>query len=186
LKTVLFDVDGVLADFILGFTTTAHNILGGISPITTHEQRSWNTFEGMDAGKIDRTWEYIAKSYFWWNSLFPLIEKDTFSLINELSLRHHVVFCTARPVGSPSPQFQTAYWLRNMGLRIPNVILSSNKVGVAAAISADFAIEDNAANAASLALVCQSFLLNRPYNQKDLAGVARIETIDEFLREVAK
>lgn len=190
MKTIQFDVDGVLADFCLGFSTIAKRLFGDEARLlSTADCETWTSSPGLD----DRTkgaevWQYIKREPNFWVNLPPLVSEEVFTQINKLTATHHVVFVTHRLVGFPSPQWQTACWLHRNGVTRPNVVLARSKGAVAAAIGADFSIEDKAENAHEVALESEktrSYLIDRLYNRAwDPIAVIRVNTVSEFLAEV--
>ncbi len=180
MKTILFDIDGVLADFVEGFTKVAKELYGG-QVITTNRQQSWEFDVGGDLSAI---WTRIAEERGFWGRLTPLVGPSVFKQINDLCLDNHVVFATNRFVGTPGPQYQTSAWLQRVGISRPNVVLSRDKKEIAMAIKPHFSIEDKIQNAYDIAEAnCVSFLLDRPYNRGEIFDL-RVSTVSEFLREV--
>lgn len=191
MKTIQFDVDGVLADFVLGFTRLARQMFGNsVTVLSTHEVENWNDF-GLSPEQMAEVWQRISGMNFFWSTLPALASASIFESISRLGEDYNVVFVTDRHGGLISPQWQTVGWLRNQGVMRPNVVIARNKGQVAAAIGADYSIEDKPSNATAIAKfapACQSFLINRKYNQEGIVGffddVRRIDTISEFLEEV--
>jgi 5'(3')-deoxyribonucleotidase len=191
MKTIQFDVDGVLADFVLGFTQVSNKFFG--SPLQkTAEIASWSDW-GLETKQVNEVWKYISTEPNFWRDLPPLVSPTVFEYINELSAVHHVVFVTHRVCGFPSPQFQTQQFLIKNGVHAPNVVLARNKGAVAQAINANFSIEDKLENAEQIHVESKavSYLVNRPYNQTMTGelfdrgyGVIRVNTVSEFLAEV--
>ncbi len=190
MKTIQFDVDGVLADFCLGFTKLGRRLFGEeIQLVTTHECPTWASL-GTNREQTSEIWKYIEREPNFWLSLTSLVSEEVFRQINALNAEHHVVFVTHRTCGFPSPQYQTGRWLEMHGIVRPSVVLSRNKGHIAAAIKADYSIEDTIENANNVAILgdpCKSYLINRPYNQDEdevCPVVIRLNTVSEFLAEV--
>lgn len=188
-RTILFDVDGVLADFCLGFTQLA----GVASPWGTVAQKQWQFDEQFISPELRHaTWERVTKTPGWWETLEPLVSKNTIWSISWLQQNGcNVVFCTNRE-GTPSPQVQTAHWLQNHGFEgNPHVILSKRKGEIAKAIDADYAIDDKPENVACIhwiadAQPCKSYVITRPYNLVNYlpAKVRRVDTVNQFLSDI--
>ena len=69
--TLLVDIDGVLADFCLPFTTLARDLL--VNP-----QKPWTTFEQLHWKfdfPVDRLWAYVSDHPDWWLTLPSLLDK---------------------------------------------------------------------------------------------------------------
>lgn len=65
---IMFDLDGVLADFVYGFTALANKNYG--TPITpTSGQPSWYGFPGLDTHVIDSTWYTLKQDGTFWVGL---------------------------------------------------------------------------------------------------------------------
>lgn len=185
---VVLDIDGVLADFIYGFTSLAHELFPHVPVTNTLNQPSWLGFPGMTQAEIDRTWDHVYTSHSFWYDLNPLTYASVFSRIDKLNAE--VYFCTNR--AGIGVKAQTENWLRHRGIQHPTVVITKRKGEFAKAIEADYAIEDKANNASFIDWQTdgrtKSFLLNRPYNQVPreflASGVRRVKSITEFLDHV--
>ena len=193
MKRIIFDVDGVLANFILGFTTLGNKEYN--TPIVSTEQHEkWGAFPGLDPEKEAVLWEVVKKfETCFWANLLPLVSPSVMLRINDLiACGEEVYFVTSRP-GEYAKQ-QTEQWLAQRGIRNPTVIVSSKKGEAAAMLGADYCLDDKAENAwcvAWLSPKTKSFLLNRKYNQYDpdafgSSKVRRVDTVEEFLDIVVK
>jgi hypothetical protein len=189
----MFDVDGVLADFVEGFTRLANGLFG-TKIITTLEQPSWNfrTWGLLTKNQENLTWDKLKQDPDWWRTLNPLIDVLTFTRINELQVRHEVVFCTNRMSAVAPPGRQTSFWLERHGITRPSVIVSGKKGEVARAIRATHSIDDKIENAWAVHWISDSpqthsFLIDRPYNriaalpEVGPSRVTRVATVKEFL-----
>lgn len=190
---VLFDIDGVLADFVKGFTLAAHQMFG--TPITsTANQPKWDGFPGLTQQQIDTVWKTIVEGSTFWETLQPLATKRDFETINYLTGEAQVYFTTARH--GVDAHEQTRRWLREQGVRVPNVILVHKKGEIARAINANFMIDDKAGNAVYAEYHnkdrdgFQSYVIDRPYNQFDAgvigSKVKRVKQVEEYLSDIWK
>lgn len=198
--TIQFDIDGVLADFIWGFTKLAERYTGRL-PITTLAQPQWDEFNGIDAKLEQRLWDEVTASNFFWQSLPPLIGPLEAEGIRQLYRPEAQVYFVTNRLGLNVRQ-QTEAWLRNH-LELPKwanptVIIARSKGDVARALMSDYAIDDKAENAWCISWLttpqntktpdCKTYLLNRPYNQYDSkvgsSKIRRIDTVQEFLNIV--
>jgi uncharacterized HAD superfamily protein len=188
----MFDVDGVLADFVFGFTTLA-NELFGTKIITTPEQVSWNfrTWGLMTKEQENATWDALKQDPYWWARLQSLAPRETFEQINALQVANDVVFATSRVSDVSPPGWQTKRWLRDHGIYSPSVVVTSKKGEMARAIQANFSIEDKLENAWCIHWISDkpqtvSYIINRPYNQLPVTpeigkALPRVATVDQFL-----
>ena len=195
-KTILWDVDGVLADFIYGFTSTA-------GKLSDPPFAAWGTkvHESGDFGKIipdnelqQRAWYELTHTNHWWSRLPTLLstqeQMEFHKFTKDMSYRS--VFCTARPDSTPEIQFQTQLFLENLGVYMPNVVVSKRKGDVARAIEADYAIDDKPENCACIHWISdvkptKSYILDYPLinRQKILPPkVRRVSSITEFIDDI--
>ena len=199
--TIQFDIDGVLADFIWGFTKLGEQYTG-TPPTNTWNQLQWDGFNGIDEKLQEKLWEWIGNSNYFWQSLPPLIDRVEAAQIREMivSPESQVYFVTNR-IGL-NVRGQTEAWLRRW-LELPSwanptVIIARSKGEVAKAVMADFSIDDKAENAWCIGWLttpqntktpdCRSYLLDRPYNRYDSkvgsSKIRRVATLQEFLNDV--
>lgn len=181
MKTILFDIDGVLARFVEGFTSLANTLYGNVPMTTTEQMLAWDGFPGMTTEMITKTWDVILQDQWFWSNLNPAVSNKVFERLNRLNRDNTVYFVTSR-VGLDCKR-QTELWLSDYGIAYPTVILSSRKASVAQALRVTHSLEDMLTNAVNLADVgVTSYLLDRPYNQTDVDyGINRVYAVDEFL-----
>lgn len=189
--SVVFDMDGVLADFIYGFLWTARSMVNReITIHNTGDHPSWD-FEGLMTKREEtEVWRLVKTSGVWWANLPPLVLRDVFERINKISKEANVYFCTARPCSARPASTQTAEWLQKHGVEDPNVVVSKMKGDFCKAVGADFALDDKWDNAQVIHWISPetvSVLLDRPYNQVaphpkvGSNSVTRVRTVNEFL-----
>lgn len=192
MKTVVFDLDGVLADFSKAFTLLASETFG-TSQVSDLTQVTWDYTEILNEDQREWVWELLKKTPEWWTTLSPLVGLDTFSRIEMLTDYNEMYFVTNRFSSMRPPGEQTVTWLKDWGIINPRVIVSSRKGEIARAIKADYVLEDNWGNACAIhwmAEGCQTFLIRRGYNQEARMiipnGIAVVDSVDEFLNEVER
>ncbi len=183
----VLDVDGVLADFIHGFTRLANDMFG--TPVySTLQQLTWDNFDGLDKKQISSVWEVIKKSNFFWSSLPPMATKNEFQLLNGLAEQNDVYFATSRP--GIRAKYQTEAWLETNGIWNPTVIVTSDKGETAKVVKADALLDDKAGNVIFTQYHSPKtvpYIIDRQYNSFDGAvvgsKVVRVKTVLEFLEK---
>src|SRR2546425_1059663 len=106
-NVILFDIDGVLADFILGYTKLGVKMGFLNRSWSTLSQRTWDMPE-IPKAQQDAMWEKIKQDSWFWTELEPLVDKDVFADIQDLRSTASVYFVTSRP-GALAKQ-QTEMW----------------------------------------------------------------------------
>lgn len=180
------DVDGVLADFDLGYRLKFRERYG----VLKERAQRW------DDSTDSLVWQDIKASRDFWSTLHPLQKKEVYRDLNTLQLLGHTVYYVTARVGF-EPHRQTYEWLRSQGIEHPTVIVSHLKAVFAEAAGTTHAIDDKFGNAYVVSLLPQgvkSYLLDAPYNRLDhgIVGgrVKRIDSVEQFLhnifRDIAK
>ena len=179
MKTICFDVDGVLADFTGAFgLLLCGEKLDGTKQMTYGQQGIHNLWD-------EKTWHTLRNTRHWWQTLDPLVKPETFHRINDLSRYHRVYFVTNRYHDLQSPADQTSRWLMIHGVSNPSVIVTAEKAELSSLLEVDFFIEDNWDNARAIGFETEyagvSHILDRPYNVGTHPFVTRVQTVEEFL-----
>lgn len=185
---IMFDVDGVLADFYTAFHRLGIQ-MGVYDKIPPEPPHLWDWDKTAAASKV---WDEINKSTTFWaeevepfNELYTLDGDSQLQNINDMCYNNDVYFVTARR--SPNAKQQTELWLWNHGIDTPTVVLTKLKGEFASAANIDFSIEDKVENAWCVAWLsnAKSFLLDKPYNQvpKGLGSskIIRVNSVKEYL-----
>lgn len=184
---IVFDCDGVLANFNAGFRRLAHEMFG--TSLECAEKYTWDDYGGgITEDQVNRAWNRIKQEDWFWALLDPLATPEELDRIGRLEKEHDLYFVTSR-VGK-NPKRQTEDWLSDV-VRRPTVIVSSRKGEICAGIGADYCIDDKAGNAVYVAYHSprtKSYLLSAPYNlfPHEVLGskVRRVKTVSEFLDDV--
>ena len=184
MKTILLDIDGVLADFVLGFRQLA-NQRYGVPVYGTMEQLDWS-FPDLTVEQQNHLWTEIRESKTFWRDL-PVLPTNVL-LLEDAVDNHRVYFCTSR-LGD-SAQYQTAAWLdEKFYITYPTVIVSSEKGRVAAGVGANFALDDKVKHVLQIQQEswAKAFLLDQPYNRdRDWPLLPRVKTVEEFFLKCLK
>ncbi len=128
-KTLVFDVDGVLADFCYGFSDLAirrfHQPF--IAPYSNGGQPSWewSHYPGIPHDVISAMWAFIQESEIFWYDLLPLTPRGEIEDMRVTCRQFNVAYMTARP-GDTAKQ-QTEDWLTEYGFPSGQVIIQADK-----------------------------------------------------------
>jgi len=193
MSIVMWDVDGVLANFQRGYHKLANEMFGTkIDPDYVPDTWDWLE-ETIGSEKVDRIWNRIKQDKNFWAELDPLVSRDEQAKIRELTQHHTMYFVTSR-VGATAKQ-QTERWLSiyfGVNLNTPTVLISTRKADAANALNADYTIDDKAGNV--LAVYYNSpanrkvYVYDAPYNQfnSHTMGnrVRRVHTVAKFLKDI--
>lgn len=183
MKRIMFDVDGVLANFVQAFSEVGVD-LGILSkPVSMEEQDTWSTetFCNIDSQQVEEIWKFIVETDYWWvDRLDCLATDDELDKINELCNMYSVYFISSRPQSIPNIQALTGDWLKCAGVLQPNVIITDDKPSVAEVLDITHSIEDKVETANDLD--GESYLIDRLYNRHRRAPwIKVVKKLDEFL-----
>lgn len=188
-KTIVFDVDGVLADFMMGFTQVAYHLFGAkqVEPYSQVQATQWYWHPDYEESEITQALAFTQTSRDFWKNLDCLVGESDRGLFSVNEDQYNIYFATHR--SAPNAKQQTETWLvRKFGMLKPTVVITKNKGEFCKAVAADYAIDDKAENACCIAWLSpgtQSFILDRPYNQFDpdyfgSSKVRRVKTVGRF------
>lgn len=187
-KVIALDVDGVLADFVWGFTALGKAAFGG-KVVKTPDHCGWDDFPGLDKHQVGMIWDHINKSSGFWRSLNPCVKDEVFWDLDRISNHYPLYFITKRTLGQRVKQ-QTEGWLMDQGVSHPTVIISGAKGYAVEALGVTHYIDDKAGNAVFAKYhnpQCNVYLLDRPYNRFDQTVVGtkvkRVDSVEQFLKE---
>lgn len=184
-KSVVVDIDGVLADFVLGFTELASREFNSNIPhIPTPFHQVWSFKNIMSPQETNATWEYIHSHPEWWGTLRALIDDGLSQRLAYLTTRVPTYFVTHRPDAAHKV---TANWLEGViGIDHPTVVISKKKGEISRLLNATHAIDDKLENAWCIHWLSdrpqtKTYLLDRPYNRIDVeVGVQNLYRINSF------
>lgn len=183
------DVDGVLADFMLGASQIAKTRYPETPTFTTTTTKDWDHWEGWPQPVIDYVWETIQDpTSRTWSNLPALLTRHEWLTLRRFMVKptNEVYFTTSR-VGTTAKS-QTEGWLYQMLDLEATVIITDDKAGFTRLVRPDFSIEDNAIHAYKIGLVIgpeRSYLIDRLYNKElHCQSATRVSTFLEFMGAV--
>ncbi len=185
----MFDMDGVLADFMSGFTKIAHDMFG-YAECRTENQVRWD-FDHMKDTHVAAIWKEIKSSRTFWATLPSLISGNEHLRLADLCVERDVYFVTARP--GLQARRQTSEWLNQYDIDDPAVIVLptlATKGEMANALGASYSIEDKAGNAVCISYMSEakSYLIDRPHNRFNPVAlgskVRRVTSVSQYLDDI--
>lgn len=178
---VLIDIDGVLADFCLSYTSVARSLGLSEGAWSTSEQKTWY-IEVFDNKVV---WDSIKNSWNWWMGLNPLIDDTEVVLLNDVIQTHNIYFVTNRPsTKGLSAEAQSRAWLSSLGVMVDHASVIATKSGtkgkLAKALDIDIAIDDRPENitemsAENIKCVVRAWQYNKGLPHK------RVQTLKQFI-----
>ena len=191
MSTIVFDIDGVLADFIKGALDVAR-CLGYSTPhITTREHQHWDVYPGLDEKGVEDTWKYITDHPEFWSDLTPLAMQEELEIIEGLiEDGHRVYFATNR--NKPGALEATQDWLQYFIGGSCNVVITHRKGEFCKVVDADYYIDDKSENVDCAIWMTdkktKAYVITRPYNSGVYAphskSARRVSTLTEFLEDI--
>lgn len=190
-NTILFDIDGVLADFTFGYTSLARQMFPdeNISLSPTRERLRWD-FDDIRPEIADAVWQRIVEKPEFWGSLPLLVDDRDKAVLRDIAARNSLVYMTSRR-GRPDKVIGvTKEWLTKNDLPDSPVlmvrsistklVIADNLVGSVVLIDDYPGLFTECANPAiTRCLVC------RPYNVsvKPLAemSIDKVEDLESVL-----
>lgn len=187
---VMFDVDGVLAEFTESFTRLAfqHGLYKKI--VKGKDQATW-AFDSENGDKMDEqaVWDIIDNSMNWWCTLNPMAtEKEIDMLVDWMANKKNTAyFMTARKntVGS-NADLQTRFWLKSIGIdteRWQVIAGVKDKGKLCKERDITIGIDDKPSNLISLYNAgVTPIVMDYQYN-RELTHFNRVNSLGEFLEK---
>jgi hypothetical protein len=120
---LVLDIDGVLADFTLGFTSHAHELFG-TEVVQGKDQPIWGHSNVMSDEQDRVVWGFIRRNPWWWGTLPHCLSDEDFESLSSL-LSGAVMYLTNRPASSRAA---TVDWLWQNGLPFGSVVFAESKI----------------------------------------------------------
>jgi len=177
---IVFDIDGVVADFVSGMNALAGQLTGK-QPLYPAPCRNWLTEAGgLTEAEDEAVWKAVGESADFWANLphLPHTHQFVAHMNRWASQGHDIVFVTNRSLGKDVRR-QTDLWLKEAGVLPPRTALIVNgpKGELLKALGADVFVDDypgNIVDACAVSPNTKSLLLAHPYNQGEMQGALRL------------
>jgi 5'(3')-deoxyribonucleotidase len=190
IKTIAFDLDDVLADFMGLFAQMAYKKLGKESVLEAPVDWDWSNWK-LSKEELDGLWFDLSQTENFWIGLKPEPGIDNAQL-KRLEKKNNLVFPTARALCPGFPVgFQSALWLQmHTGLLAPSVFVSYNKGGLARELKYDYFIDDRPKNVIEVKEAvpeCRVFLQDSSHNQtfdEVKYGIVRVRHVNDFMNTI--
>ena len=193
MSTIVFDVDGVLANFIGPAVEKGYELAGRPGP-SAWIQRCWDDYGGLNAKEVEALWKWIRENPSFWGDLPCVLTSDEVESI--WTLQEHgarIYFATNRRL--PGALEYTVRWLRkHLGGDNHSVVLTKRKGEFCRCVDADFYIDDKSENVDCAIWLTdgktKAFVMHNSTNIGQYAPhsskAGRAHSVSEFLKEVNK
>ena len=163
-SNISFDIDGILANFVRGFTRKAHAIFG--TPVCDVSAQTHWMFEdfaelGLTKDMCKVIWANIEVDPLFWENLDPF----NVSAMDRINAIQNKVFITNRL--GVDPKGQSERFLEKWGVKNPKVLVAAKKGPVAVEQFVLAHIDDYYPNCTDIRTAvpeCYTALLTLPYN----------------------
>jgi len=200
---ISIDVDGVIADFVSGFTKIANRRYPNLFP-PGYVQRRWH-FEANDVGctkeMVDQVWADIQREPHFWLNLSLYNSKEAIALKNFLAENYgkvDVYYVTSRvPSGGNSVLWQTQAWLKDFHLFSDSCSVIVKPQGVRKeeiyeAVGIGWSVDDYIENIPIdlTATEHKGYLIKRPWNAEHWEGeyksenLLTVDSMEDYLNKV--
>ncbi|MCK9428744.1 MAG: hypothetical protein M0R17_01885 [Candidatus Omnitrophica bacterium] len=189
-----FDIDGVLSNFTIAFTTILNEINPNcpvLSDNTKVFDWDYTKFLPVTNQQINQAWGVIKNNPYFWSSLEtignlnPVIE-----FVNKNSYKHDFYFITNRPnTGGISSIYQTINWLRSRRIQDPQVIETNKKGTAAKLLRLDYYIDDKVENCNDVAIdnpKCKVYCVDYPFNKHTSWDIIRVASVIDYVEQIKK
>lgn len=191
-KTIVFDLDGVLCNFIQPAIKKGYELAGADLPkdwVPTH----WDDYGGMDETQIMRLWEYIKGNPSFWSELPPLVSVTESNDIVRLAHEGcRIYFATNRRF--PGAYEATLEWLDMFMGFSHGLVITKRKGEFCRCVDADYYIDDKSENVDCAIWLTdgktKSYVRDSPANRGQYAPhsskAGRVHSVAEFIEEVSR
>ncbi len=188
MRTISFDLDGVLFDFTSGFRRMARKIDPSVKVFGGGAQQTW-LFEDISKETVNATWEAIheTKGHFWSGLALCITPAEKFDLKQTAAYDEtDIIYVTNRPHLSNELE-HTRIAIASQGLPIGQVIFTPHKAATLKQV--DFLVghlEDSPANIIELQTVdVPVYIRDWAYNRRIASyKQQRVGSVTEFLYQI--
>jgi uncharacterized HAD superfamily protein len=192
------DVDGVLAEFCVAFSTFLNKKYGDTAPVMhTYEVPlwDWHAWYPISKEELGKSFKEFESQPNVWVGL-SLIDPEDFKWLVRFSHTHSqritTYFVTKRNVrgyDNGSAHWQTVKWLSANGISLPQVIVTDDKAAFARDLELKFFLDDKVSTVEDIARLgtCYTYVKDAPYNRNlgDFeAEITRVHSVHAFLKDV--
>jgi 5'(3')-deoxyribonucleotidase len=191
-KTIVFDIDGVLADWSTGFSRWAREVYPDVPIVSHNECVSWDVRPGMTSEMERVIWDLIKQDTRFWEDLPPLAtDREFIQICHLIDKGHNVYFATNRK--TPGALRATRNWLnRYLNISFVNIIITHRKGEFCKVVDADYYIDDKSENVDCAIWMTdkktKAYVLTRLYNSGVYAphskSARRVSTITHLLEDI--
>lgn len=191
-KTIVFDLDGVLCNFIGPAVKKGYELAGRPEP-ENWVQSCWDDYGGLTKDEIAKLWKYIEENPNFWSELPPLFSvtesNDVVWLLHEGC---RIYFATNRRF--PGAYEATLDWLDMFMGFSQGLVITKRKGEFCRVVDADYYIDDKSENVDCAIWLTdgktKSYVMDSPTNRGQYAPhsskAGRVHSISEFLEEVTR
>jgi uncharacterized HAD superfamily protein len=160
------DIDGLLADWNLGWAILLEQQTGRTVPRTPPLQWAWPEALGFTKENISNAWKFVNQYPDWWVSLDnePIFDEEARVNLVDLCSINDVYFITNRM--TRGAKAATDLWLRNRGLH-SGCICTKDKGITARGLDLHYFLDDKPENCLDVKLMqssCEVFIMDQPWN----------------------
>lgn len=180
------DIDGVLADFVKGFSQLGEEFKG------TKYEWNLNLSEwglGLTRAQEQKGWEKVAADPYFWTGL-DVLNRFPQELLSPTDVVYFITKRKETP-GRNTAQEAAKWLLQEQDIMFPTVLAIPNKGEVCRALKVDAFIDDKPENCWDVrmeSLDTKVFLMEQPWNQWErvhakefvITPLERVKTLEEF------
>ena len=178
---VIFDLDGVLCDFVYGFTGLLLALQGKDlhGAYSTGAQLQWSFDVPGDV--LDNAWNTVNGSEDFWSNLPSLLTEIERQTLRVAAQQYDLRFLTSRP--SSTARTQSERWLSKQGLLVGPVVVAADKLPLCRALN-PVAIIDDKPDVITDMLSIGLPVYTRDWSYNRAVVGPRVSSVTEFLHRV--